>query len=212
MLSKQPLLSESDLDLVQFGEFSLNHTPEISPDRYSSCLIVTHRWAIRFSLHLTFVSLFETIFFWKFVSIQEDNALTSLIDSYTNNIWTTCSTLNFEQKLVLKDFVHLFLNSTIIQHNGENSFLQRRSYNNTLIKDSWIYVGSIGVIWVLLSLAAIYQRIPIKWWYIILENIVLVSLLGMYEWMFFSSIVLKYQSISIPELDSQIINKFDNLC
>jgi hypothetical protein len=52
----------------------------------------------------------------------------------------------------------------------------------------------------------------VNWRNLILENLTLVALLGLYELMFFSTIVLKYQSISIQELDALVINELLAAC
>jgi len=36
--------------------------------------------------------------------------------------------------------------------------------------------------------------------------------LGIYEWMFFSTIVLKYQAISMQELDRMVVDEFMAQC
>lgn len=210
--------SESDLDLVRLSD-SMNQAPllptapEYSTQEPSYPWDWTpHRWALRFTLHLAFVSLFETIFFWKFVSIQEDAALIQLINTYTQGIWNTCWNLTEIQQDNLRNFVDVFLNSTTIQDAADQALADRSAFNNNLLRNSWLYVGCITASCLFISIIALIRKLPLRWRYIFFENITFVALLGAYEWMFFSTIVLKYQSISIAELDSQIFSKFQALC
>lgn len=215
-------LSESDLDLVKLDDtFTLNRlpflpqSPDDSPQQPEHTLPwdwTPHRWALRFTLHLAFVSLFETIFFWKFISVQEDTALVNLVDTYTQGLWNTCANLTVVQRENLVQFINLFLNSSSIANNAMATYSIRYSFNMILLRNSWIYVGSITSLFLFIASAALWRKLPLRWKYIFFENITLVALLGAYEWMFFSTIVLKYQSISISELDQQIFNKFQQLC
>jgi hypothetical protein len=47
---------------------------------------------------------------------------------------------------------------------------------------------------------------------LIAENIAMVILLGLYEYMFFSTIIYNYKNISQPEMNLMIINKLHNTC
>jgi hypothetical protein len=38
----------------------------------------------------------------------------------------------------------------------------------------------------------------------------MIIILGIYEYIYFSSIILKYNTISTPELTQNIVNEFDN--
>jgi hypothetical protein len=171
-----------------------------------------HRWALRFSLHLTFISLFETIFFWHFVSVQENEALMKLVVSYTQGIWSSCGNITNNQRQELLWFLDLFLNSSMIESSANTAYDQRSEYNNTLLIYSWIYVGSISTVLVCLMVTAFWKKVPVRWGYIFGENLTLVFLLGLYELMFFKTVVLDYQSLSIPEIDEQLFTMFQNNC
>jgi hypothetical protein len=104
------------------------------------------------------------------------------------------------------------VNVTIVEDSATKALVVRTAFNSNLLLNSWLYVGCISGFFFIFALTALWKELPLRWRYIFIENIVLVALLGAYEWMFFSTIVLKYQSISIAELDSQIFSKFQALC
>ena len=51
-----------------------------------------------------------------------------------------------------------------------------------------------------------------KWRKIVGENVVLIMFLGIYEFVFFRTIIFNYKAISMDELDQRIINEFNQAC
>ena len=189
----------------------LTSKPELEPEpEPQSGLLVAaiHGQGLRFSLHLTLISLFETLFFWKFVSETEDTALVNLVNSYTQGILNSCSNLTDQQRAVIRDFI----NQTHTDAAGVAALTSRNAYNGTLLRESWMYFGVITTLFVSLAAISKCSRIKIDWQSLFVENIALVGLLGLYEWMFFSTIVLKYQAISMPELDRMVVDEFMAQC
>jgi len=186
-------------------------TPE-SPILEESLVETLHGQALRFSLHLTLIGLFETIFFWHFVSVSEDEALIKLVDNYAQGVLNSCAALTDQQRVVARNIFGIFINQTQADAAGFAALTKRSAFNATLLGKSWLYFG--GILTLFASLAAIghCRRYRIKWRPLLAENIALVSLLGLYEWMFFSTIILKYQAISMPELDRRIVDEFMAQC
>lgn len=183
--------------------------PPLTPKK-DGWLSLLHYWALRFSFHLSLISLFETIFFWNFISKSEDQALINVINGYTAGIVSSCRNLTVSDKQVVADLIALFLNQTMTAET--NAMSQRNAFNQVLVQKSWIYTGGIAVLFSGLSVSNYLCKNKINWRNLILENLTLVSLLGLYELMFFSTIVLKYQSISIQELDGLVINELLAAC
>ena len=183
--------------------------PKEEPETLIAAL---HGQGLRFSLHLTLISLFETIFFWQFVSKTEDTALVKLVNSYTQGILNKCGNLTGQQRGVARDFVDLFINQTQTDAAGFAALTGRNAYNGILLRTSWMYFGIITALFMSLTAIGQCNRIKTHWRALIAENIALVSLLGLYEWMFFSTIVLNYQAISMPELDRMVVDEFMTQC
>ena len=89
---------------------------------------------------------------------------------------------------------------------------QRNTYNQGLILNSWLYTAGIAVVFTGLSVSNHLCKNEVNWRNLILENLTLVALLGLYELMFFSTVILKYQSISIQELYGLVINELLAAC
>lgn len=171
-----------------------------------------HRWAIRFTMHIVMISLFETLFFWLFVSRTEDQALISLVNGYVTNTLQQCSNFTTNQSIVVHEILETLINQTDVNAAAAAAAGQRATINTALLRTSWIYFGALLIGLSGLTGAAKLCHLQINWGYIIAENISLVTVLGLYEWMFFHTIIFRYQAISPPELDAMVIAELMNDC
>lgn len=115
-------------------------------------------------------------------------------------------------KQVVADLIALLLNQTMAAAEATAAIGRRNAYNQVLVRHSWLYFGGITTLFATLSVSNRLCKNDVNWRNLILENLTLVALLGLYEWMFFSTIVLRYQSISIQELDSMVIGELMANC
>jgi len=184
--------------------------PIVTPPR--QWIPFVHWWALRFTFHLTLISLFETLFFWHFISASEDNALVSLVQTYTQDVLNNCANLTSQQRVIIREVVDLFINQTTADEIGATALTRRGAFNDTLFRNSWLYFGGLLFLFTALAAAGHSKRYKTEWRALITENITLVTLLGLYEWMFFSTVILRYQAISMPELDRMVIDEFQMQC
>ena len=171
---------------------------------------VVYRYALRFSLHLTLIGLFESIFVWSFISPAEDAALVSIVNGYTQGLLNMCAVLTNEERVIVREIVDDFVNQSRIDTIGINAYASRSAWNTTLVRRSWFYVGGLGAVFV--ALVVFGRRYTTKWRTLILEDLALVALLGLYEWMFFSTVVLRYQALSMPELNRLVVDEVNAQC
>jgi len=170
------------------------------------------RWSLRFSVHLSLVAIFETLFFWLFVSKTEDAVLIHLMNTISTKLLVKCSTLTNNQKVIFLDIVNIFVNQTQIQGAGAEAATARADYNNGLRINSWLYVGGLVSLVAGLSATVHLKRVEIHWRQLWLENLALIMTLGLYEFMFFSTVVYPYESISLPELEQGLLTNIDAVC
>lgn len=187
-------------------------SPAPTPPVSAAVIATAHRWAIRFSLHLVLISLFETVFFWQFVSKSEDSALTGLVNSYTRNVLAACQNLTPQERVTVDAIFDVFINQTTVDAAGASAAAIRSAYNGALLRNSWLYFGGLCGIFTTLSALAVRLKRDIRWGHIVSENLVLVTLLGLYEWMFFRTIIYQYESISPAELDRMVVDEFQAVC
>jgi hypothetical protein len=204
---------ESNLKpLITPFELEFPETPTPTPTQAPH---PTHRWmswALRFSLHLSLIGLFETLFFWQFVSKSEDEALISLIGNYVDGALSACPGLPVPERQQIDNFINTFINSTLVNLAGDAAYQHRTAYNSTLVRNSWLYFGCMTAIFASLVGTTCLKRWPMKWRKIVGENVVLIMFLGIYEFVFFRTIIFNYKAISMDELDQRIINEFNQAC
>jgi len=169
-------------------------------------------WSLRFSIHLTLISLFETVFFWHFVSESEDAALIGLVNNYIKGTLTSCANLTSSQRLIISDIFSLFFNQTLINSAASSALTKRSVFNAILFRNSWIYFSGLLTLTGALAVICRVKKYHLDWRSLIGENIALVTLLGLYEWMYFSTVILQYEAISISELDSMLMNEITMAC
>ena len=212
ILSPPPSPSQQPNNTVPFLILS-PESPE--KDKYTfqpPSIDVVFHLALRFSLHIALISLFETMFFWLFVSKQESIALETIMDTYTSTLFSNCSSLSIDQRIILIDLVNYLVNSTQVDSIARNTQTTRSLFNDILLRNSWLYVGGLTTLFGGLLGIATIRRIRIQWAQILGENAAMILLLGLYEWMFFHTIVLQYQAISSSELNQRIVNTFHQEC
>jgi hypothetical protein len=213
--SSQPLLDLSE----SINQFTLPPSPPVSVQPLEPLqtqppfwLDTAHRWAIRFTMHIVLISLFETLFFWLFVSRTEDQALITLVNGYISNTLQQCSNFTSNQSIAVDDIIHELINQTSINDAGVSAAQGRATINTALLQTSWIYFGVLLMSLSGLTGAAKLRKLQINWLYIIAENLSLVTILALYELMFFQTIVFRYQAISPPELDAMVVSEILNAC
>ena len=133
-----------------------------------------------------------------------------MINGYTEGIVHSCQNLTVANKVLVADVIALFLNETTAASSASSA--TRNSFNAVLVRNSWLYFAGITTLFAGLSVSNYLCKNDVNWRNLILENLTLVSLLGLYEWMFFSTVVLKYQSISIQELDAMVVHELLAAC
>jgi hypothetical protein len=207
-----PRISSKERSLLEME--SINQLPPSPPAAASAATAwqTAHRWAIRFTMHIVMISLFETLFFWLFVSRTEDQALISLVNGYVTNTLQQCSNFTTNQSIVVHEILETLINQTDVNAAAVVATTSRATINTALLRNSWIYFGTLLIGLTGLTGAARLYKLQINWIYIIAENISLVTVLGLYELMFFHTIVFRYQAISPPELDAMVVAELMNDC
>lgn len=217
--NQKPLIA---LDLA-VDDFSINRIPaptivltSAAPaplmDIPISWSVRAHTWAIRFALHLTLISAFETLFFWLYVSKSEDMALTGLINNYISGAIRGCQNLTGSQHAEVSAVIAALFNATDINADGIAAAADRTIYNNILLRNSWLYCSAIAFLFTVLTIGAELRRIRIKWSHVVGENVALVALLGIYEIMFFRTVVFRYRATTMEELDQMVVSELTGVC
>ena len=151
------------------------------------------------NLHITIMIIFELYFYFTIVILIEREKFLKKI----NTIFETTNPLQLnyiQEKLV---------SQIIIENNAiSDKLYQQYIYSNEVQKQllEHLLYKSIGMSIMssiptfIFTLNAIYHRKIIEWYWIIIENLLMFLLLGIFEYLFFINIVLKYDPITNDEL------------
>ncbi len=217
--SLDPLdLSGSSLDLIASADSPTTSTtpaiattpttPTYSPQSPTWVLI-----PLSFLFHITLISMFESAFFYLFISKSEDKGITTTVQHLVNQVTDTCPWPT-NQTIFLSDLLGLFINATAIQSAATAAGLQRSTYNAHVFLQAWMYTVGIGGLTLVSYSVAAYK----KWltWPtlrgILLENLGLVGMLGIYEFLFFKTVIYQYDSVSVPEIEGSILATLQQQC
>jgi hypothetical protein len=152
------------------------------------------------------------VFFFLYISKLEDNGINNTVGGFIQDAVGVCNNFTVLEKVVANDVLSLFLNGTLLIDQGNAAFASRSTINHMLFLQSWIYVGSLGVFFLLLVGIAKLRRIHIKWKKLVWENIALVTILALYEYTFFSTIIFPYNPISGAEVARNAVQDLQSHC
>lgn len=200
-----PLISKSDL-IINL------ETPPVP-------IVVTVSWCefcvdygLRFVGHVFLISIFETLFFFYFVSKDEDSGILATTDFYTNSLINSCTNLTASEITIANYVLAKFVNSSTILAQGLNSASIRSRMNFAGFMLSWQYTGFLGGIQALLLFVSYYNKFKIRWSHIIWENLALVTFLGIYEYVFFTTVIKNYQTESPQEISARFLSGLQQRC
>lgn len=197
-----PLIEDIPSEAIQVKEVPI----------YSRHLEIFIDYGLRFNFHIFLISIFEIIFYFRFVSKDEDNGIVQTTNYYTQSIVNSCINLSINETNLLNSILNNLVNSSEIISSGNQYANLRNAQNSSLYNLSWSYVGIIGFLQIILFLINYMLKFKIKWKHIILENIVLVMFLGLYEFMFFETIIKNYVVESPQEISALFIKSLQQQC
>ena len=167
---------------------------------------------ISFMIHIAFIGVFETIFFFAVVSKSEDAGIQSTVESYLSGTLARCSSWPLNATAEISDLLNILLNATHALANAEKAAEARLAYNNVLQVQAWIYVATLLLFLSGSVAAATYRNIRINWKVILADNVCMIAMLGVYEYFFFRTIIYNYKSLSTQELDGILIRELEAKC
>jgi hypothetical protein len=184
----------------------------LPPPVKKSLKIKIAKRAISFLFHILLISIFETLFFFLFISKSEDMGIQNTINGYVEGVVSQCSGWSKNESAVITDILVLFLNASEILSAASRAGKQRRYYNFMLEVQAWVYVLILMLVFTITALAYSIRNVPIKWKSVVIDNVCMILLLGLYEYFFFRTIIYKYQSLSDSELDGNIVTQLQTQC
>jgi len=193
-LGSEPLSSEA-----------LSHTDEREPRAIEPNPLYV-LFIIKCSLHILFISSFESIFYFLYVSESENTGILKVINVYYEPIVNDISNWTTTSKTILLDILNYEINKTAIDIAGSASAYQRRIYNTSLLNASIGYSMFCLCIFGFMCGIVYFKNIKIKWQKLFIEQLSFICLLALYEYFFYITIIYKYTTISTDELNQYIVD------
>ena len=203
---QEPLLSPKT-DIDEFTE-----PRPLTPSRTFTVAETWYNRLLGFAFHITLISIFETVFFFQFVSQTEDKGLQKMVEGYVNGILTSCDTWSPNTTLFVNEALTLFINTTTVQEEGQQAVQNRHSQNDALQLQAWLYMAGLASVTVVTVLLGHQASLRLAWKRILIDNALMVTLLGLYEFVFFKTIIYRYQNMSLPELNEYVVNELQQSC
>ena len=182
----------------------------LNPNQVTTRCDEVHVIAISFLVHIFLISIFESLFFFYYISALEDNGILNTVNSFISDGLSACENMTTAEIAMLNSTLSPYVNSTIASGNAAHSI--RNAENLVLLYRAWIYVGAIGGLTLCVVGAGLYRKIRIPWLRICLENLGLVIMLGLYETLFFTTIVHPYQPVTTQEIERNAIQAAQQTC
>jgi hypothetical protein len=158
------------------------------------------------SLHIIFISTFESIFYFIYVSQSENKGIIGVIDAYYEPLVQGIGSLSNTSKAILLDILNHEINRANIDSAGSAAANNRHIYNTQLINLSVGYSIFCLAIFILMCSMVYYRGIKIEWRKLLIEHLSFIILLAAYEYFFYITIIYKYTTISTDELNQQIVD------
>ena len=163
-------------------------------------------FVLKGSLHIFFISSFETLFYFLYISVSENAGIKNTIDAYYQPLIQSCDRWSNLTKGLLLTIMKYEVNKTTVDTEGVRAALTRSTYNTGLLYWSVGYSAICLLMIGLTSLIIWLKKIRVKWQKLLLEHLAFVLVLALYEYFFYITIIYKYTTVSTPELNQYIID------
>ena len=161
-------------------------------------------FVIKGSLHILFISAFESFFYFLYVSTSENNGIIGTINTYYTPLVQSCNSWSNLTKTIVMDL--LTADKSTVDEKGLLAASKRNAYNEYLMNWSIAYSAiCFGVFTSMLGLVYL-RNMTIKWKELFQEHLAFVAVLGLYEYFFFRTIIYNYTTISTDELNKYIVD------
>lgn len=210
-----PLISLSErLNTIQEESSQQEENNEITNIFHKCCKYEKQIMEIFIKLlfHISLISVFETLFYFLYVSSLEDNGIETTVNTFINDAANGCRNMTQNQIEIVDDLLSPYINTTQIISNGNKEQVYREEYNKDISVRAWGYVGGVVGLFMLAVIYVRIRKIKIKWKGVILESTAMVLLLALYELMFFNTIIYPYHPISTNEIGRNAIETLQNQC
>ena len=164
------------------------------------------------TIHIFFISIFEPIFYLNYVvTLEYDFIMNKIIDEtnilYKQYIGYTANTRDFIDTVILGDKYKTLAKLKIKK---DEVIEYKNTQRDVLYIQGIIYSSCILGFILLLSFYKYIRKRNTQFCKILLENIVMILFLFIYEYIFFNNFILKYNTIDTAEINYYGLLNFIN--
>ena len=167
---------------------------------------------LRLLFHISLISIFESLFFFFYVSTLEDTGILNVVGGFIQTAANSCTNLTTPDKSFINAVLAYFVNVSQVDSQGSFALATRSQSNQRLMNISWYYVGGCSGLFVATTTYAKCRQIRIYWRKIIGENAAMILLLAVYEYMFFTTIIKPYTPITGDEITQRAVHQLNASC
>ena len=180
-------------------------------DMYNKFLSIT--------LHIFIMVVFEIYFYFNYVINIEKQAFIDKINAYFSELSLFNPNTRTESYPFInnKQIFNILINSNqtkqqlnTLHEEYIESLNEQEQLHNYLLTKSCYMAGFIGLLLLIFFLNGIYNKKVIKWRWILVENILMLLLLGLFEYLFFINIIMNYNPISDAEIKYMMVKGMVN--
>lgn len=155
-------------------------------------------------LHICIMIIFEIYFYFNYVIFIEKDAFIDKINTYFNELSIPTPLFTYNIAVIHSEMDKLHENYVIAIKEQEQILHHLILVACKIGSGFW---SLFFVFWVL----GLFHFTQIKWKKIIIENVVMLVLLGLFEYLFFTNIIMNYNPISDAELEYIVAQKIYSL-
>ena len=151
--------------------------------------------------HIFLMSIFEILFYFFFIINIEKELFLEKLMTYNKQMYEQYNeNVSPEQHAVISTTIYNLFNEKMLEDlkkNYEEDMMHQKKLFNILLNKAIILSTIIGSIFIS---TIVYGRKEVKINWVLFENILLFLFLGLYEYIFFNTIILKYNPITDGEI------------
>lgn len=150
-------------------------------------------------LHITIMISFEIMFYFKYIINVERDEILSKLNGYLNSIVVN----DPQQQLALQNFFdsESFQNVySNLYYEYRNSMHQQHQQEIELLIKSITYASAFYGSFIVILSYGVYNKNSVKWYWIVSENALMFILLGIFEYVFFTQIIMNYNPLTNDEI------------
>lgn len=164
---------------------------------------------ISISVHTFIMAVFEIYFYFDYIIIIEQKLFMDKIEKYTIELGDYyAERINTKEHMLLKTIFQkkeIYDLLQVLYEDYKDSLKQQKKLLNSLLLQSYKMVIVITSILIVFFTIGIHYKKNIHWKKIFIDNFLMFVCLGIFEYIFFMNIVLKYSPVTDAEIKYKIV-------